>query len=45
VLARFDLNTQLWIQRMDAVQAARREWQRSRRLPAAASIGLPTPAP
>jgi hypothetical protein len=43
VLARFDMNTQLWIQRMDAVAAARREWRRTGKLPAAATLGIPSP--
>lgn len=45
VLARFDLSTQLWIQRMDVVQAARREWQRSRKLPSATAVGIPAAVP
>jgi hypothetical protein len=45
VLARYDKSAQLWIDRMDKVAAARREWGRTRVLPPAASIGMPTPAP
>jgi hypothetical protein len=40
VLARFDKATQLWIDRMDRVTRARREWSRTRRLPPADSVGI-----
>ncbi|MEJ7810350.1 MAG: family 20 glycosylhydrolase, partial [Gemmatimonadaceae bacterium] len=45
VLARFDLATQLWISRADAVNLARQQWYRTRKLPGAAEIGLPASMP
>lgn len=45
VLARYDKETQLWIDRMDRFTAARREWNRTRKFPTAASLGVPTPEP
>jgi len=41
VLARYDLATQLWIERGDRVNLARQEWYRSHRLPPAESLGIP----
>jgi hypothetical protein len=41
VLARYDQATQLWLDRIDRVAAARREWARTRRLPPADSLGIP----
>jgi hypothetical protein len=43
VLARYDLSTQLWLQRADQMQRARQEWARTRRLPPASEIGIPLP--
>jgi hypothetical protein len=43
VLARFDKATQLWIDRMDRITRARREWSRTRRLPPADSVGIRAP--
>ncbi|CAA9335255.1 MAG: GH20, partial [uncultured Gemmatimonadaceae bacterium] len=43
VLARYDLSTQLWLGRADAMQRARQQWARSRTLPPAAEIGFPAP--
>jgi len=45
VLIRYDKATQLWIDRMDRVNVARREWQRTRKVPSAESIGLPVRKP
>jgi hypothetical protein len=45
VLARYDLSTQLWLQRADQMQRARQEWARTRRLPPASEIGIPLPPP
>jgi hypothetical protein len=45
VLARYDVATQLWIERGDRVNLARQEWFRSHRLPPAASIGIPASMP
>jgi hypothetical protein len=44
VLARYDMNTQLWIARADRVTDARLRWNRTRQLPPAAELGLPAPA-
>ena len=45
VLARFDKATQLWIDRMDRLTQARREWNRTHRLPPPDSVGLPAAMP
>jgi hypothetical protein len=45
VLARYDLATQLWIDRADRISLARQEWYRSRRLPPAATLGIPSSMP
>lgn len=45
VLARFDKSTQLWIDRIDRLTQARREWNRTHRLPPADSVGLPATMP
>src|SRR2546423_8119707 len=45
VLARYDLATQLWIQRGDRVNLARQEWYRSHKLPPAESLGIPASMP
>ncbi|HET9775652.1 MAG TPA: beta-N-acetylhexosaminidase [Gemmatimonadaceae bacterium] len=45
VLARYDLATQLWIERGDKVNLARQEWYRSHRLPPAESLGIPASMP
>jgi hypothetical protein len=45
VLARYDQATQLWLDRIDRVTQARREWSRTRRLPPADSLGIPSVSP
>ena len=45
VLARYDLATQMWIERADRINLARQEWYRSRKLPPAASLGIPASMP
>ena len=45
VLARYDLATQLWINRGDRINASRQQWYRTRRLRPAADIGIPTSMP
>jgi hexosaminidase len=45
VLARYDLATQMWIERGDKVNLARQEWYRSHRLPPAESLGIPASMP
>lgn len=42
VLARYDQATQLWLDRIDRITQARRDWNRTRRLPPADSLGIPT---
>ena len=44
VLARHDVPIQLWIQRQQTLAAAWREYNRTRVVPPAASIGVPPPA-
>lgn len=41
VLARFDASTRLWIERMDRMNAVRRQYGRTRRLPEPADVGIP----
>ena len=43
VLARYDKATQLWIDRMDRITRARREWSRTHRLPPPDSVGIRVP--
>ncbi len=45
VLARYDMATQLWIQRADAVAAARNVLARTHRVPAAETLGIPSSMP
>jgi hexosaminidase len=45
VLARYDLTTQLWMERGDRINLARQEWYRSHKLPPAASLGVPGSMP
>ncbi len=45
VLERFDIAAQLWIQRGDKVAAARNEMNRTKKLPSAESIGIPSAMP
>lgn len=45
VLARYDLATQLWINRGDRINLSRQQWYRTRRLRPAADIGVPTTMP
>ena len=42
VLARFDMATQMWIERGDRVNLARAAWYRTKKLPSAAEAGVPT---
>ncbi|HEY0780238.1 MAG TPA: hypothetical protein VGD56_19900, partial [Gemmatirosa sp.] len=44
VTARYDLSAQRWIDRIDRMEAARRQWSRTGRLPAPADVGI-VPAP
>jgi hexosaminidase len=45
VLARYDLTTQLWMERADRINLARQEWYRSHKLPPAATLGIPASMP
>lgn len=45
VLNRFDLTTQLWLDRAQRAIDARRTWTRTRRLVSAADLGIPTSMP
>ena len=45
VLARYDLATQLWIGRGDRIDQARQQWYRTRKLPPAAELGVPSSTP
>lgn len=45
VLARYDLATQLWINRGDRINLSRQQWYRTRRLRPAADIGIPASMP
>jgi hexosaminidase len=45
VLARYDLATQLWIDRADRINQSRQQWYRTRRLQPAADIGVPATVP
>jgi hexosaminidase len=45
VLGRFDLATQTWIARIDKIHEARQQYNRTRRLPTAAEVGIPEVKP
>jgi len=45
VLARYDLATQLWMERADRISLARQEWFGTHKLPPAASLGIPASMP
>jgi hypothetical protein len=45
VLARYDIATQLWIQRADRINLARQEWYRTHRLPPPETLGVPASMP
>ncbi len=40
VTARYDLSAQRWVDRIDRMEAARRQWSRTGRLPAPAEVGI-----
>jgi hexosaminidase len=42
-LARFDLTTQMWLERIDKVRSAQRQWANSQTIPPAADLGIPPP--
>jgi hypothetical protein len=45
VLARYDLATQMWIDRADRINLARQQWYRTQKLPPAVSVGIPANMP
>lgn len=45
VLAKYDMATQLWIARGNAIDAARQGWYRGKKLPPAGDIGVPSSMP
>lgn len=45
ILARYDLTTQMWMERADRVNLARQEWNRTHKLPPAVSLGIPASMP
>jgi hypothetical protein len=45
VLARYDIATQLWINRGEKINFSRQQWNRTRRLKPAAEIGVPDAMP
>lgn len=45
VLARYDLATQMWIDRADRINLARQQWYRTQKLPPAMSVGIPANMP
>ena len=45
VLARYDIATQLWINRADRINLSRQQWFRTQRLKPAAEIGVPESMP
>ena len=45
VLARYDLATQLWMNRADRINLSRQQWSRTRRLKPAAEVGIPDGMP
>jgi hexosaminidase len=45
VLARYDIATQMWIDRADRINLARQQWYRTQKLPPAASLGIPASMP
>ena len=45
VLARYDLTTQLWMERADRINLARQEWYRGVKLPPPTEVGMPATMP
>ncbi len=43
VLVRYDLATQLWVQRSASLRAAQSSWRQHHQLPAPAELGIPSP--
>jgi hypothetical protein len=45
VLVRYDMATQLWVERANRVDLARQQWYRTRSIPTASEIGFPESMP
>jgi len=45
VLVRYDMATQLWVERADQVDLARQQWYRAKTLPPASMVGIPASMP
>jgi hexosaminidase len=43
-LERYDLTIQLWLQRIDKVRTAQRQWNNTQTIPPASDLGIPQPA-
>jgi hypothetical protein len=43
-LERYDFTIQMWLQRIDKVRSAQRQWANSQSIPSAADLGIPPPA-
>jgi hexosaminidase len=44
-LERYDLTIQMWLQRIDKVRSAQRQWTNFQSIPSAADLGIPPPPP
>jgi hexosaminidase len=44
-LERYDLTIQTWLQRIDKLRTAQRQWANSQSIPSAADLGIPPPPP
>jgi hexosaminidase len=44
-LERYDYTIQMWLQRIDKVRSAQRQWANSQSIPSAADLGIPPPPP
>jgi hexosaminidase len=43
-LERYDFTIQMWLERIDKVRTAQRQWANSQTIPPAADLGIPAPA-
>ncbi len=44
-LERYDLTIQMWLQRIDRVRTAQRQWANTQTIPSAVELGIPAPPP
>jgi hexosaminidase len=44
-LERYDLTIQMWLQRIDRVRSAQRQWASTQTIPSATELGIPPPPP